>query len=80
MYKVEGAESNIPRLVCAFAQARVTFVSCGAWFTGACCDDGALYTWGNGDFGQLGLGSTRSSVVPLRSPYIIYIYIYIYII
>ena len=48
------------------AQARVTSVSCGAFFTGACCDDGTLWMWGNGAFGQLGTGSKGSSVLPVR--------------
>ena len=64
--EIEGTDSSVPMLVRSLAQARVTSVSCGAFFTGACCDDGALWMWGNGAFGQLGTGSKGSSVMPVR--------------
>jgi hypothetical protein len=41
----------------------VTTVTCGSWHTGAVDEDGNLYTWGRGDWGQLGNGSVRSAVV-----------------
>lgn len=38
----------------------VTTVTCGSWHTGAVDEDGNLYTWGRGDWGQLGNGSVCS--------------------
>eukprot|EP00892_Ulva_mutabilis_P005235 jgi/Ulvmu1/3083/UM015_0123.1 len=44
----------------------VTTVTCGSWHTGAVDEEGNLYTWGRGDWGQLGNGSRFGSKVPQR--------------
>eukprot|EP00802_Teleaulax_amphioxeia_P007464 Tamp_07470.p1 GENE.Tamp_07470~~Tamp_07470.p1 ORF type:complete len:751 (-),score=117.76 Tamp_07470:241-2352(-) len=42
----------------------VSAVSCGAELSACVTDTGALYTWGSGIFGQLGLGDTESRLSP----------------
>lgn len=41
-------------------------VSCGPYHTAAITCDGQLFTWGNGLFGKLGHGSSRSEYSPRR--------------
>lgn len=48
------------------AAHRVAAVSCGAEFTACTTEEGALFTWGSGIFGQLGLGDTESKYWPTR--------------
>ena len=43
---------------------RVVAVSCGFYHTAAVSDDGAVYTWGWGNWGQL--GHSESSPQPAR--------------
>lgn len=45
----------------------VTAISCGAAAMAAIRSDGSLWTWGNNDVGQLGIGRvTESSLVPIK--------------
>lgn len=44
-------------------EQRVTSISCGAFHTAVVTAKGALYTFGKGDVGQLGLGDNFGSVV-----------------
>lgn len=39
---------------------------CGENSTLVVTEDGSLYSWGNGDFGQLGLGSEYNQLLPVR--------------
>ncbi len=39
-------------------------VCCGPYHTAAITTEGLLYTWGDGTFGRLGLGSQRSHSEP----------------
>lgn len=43
-----------------FEEMRVLQVACGYYFTAALCEDGSVFTWGEGSDGQLGLGYTDS--------------------
>jgi alpha-tubulin suppressor-like RCC1 family protein len=47
-------------------------VACGRCHTAVVTEEGALYTFGQGDNGQLGLASDKDEIepiqVPLRSP------------
>ncbi|XP_057850458.1 PH, RCC1 and FYVE domains-containing protein 1 isoform X2 [Cryptomeria japonica] len=43
---------------------RVAKVSCGEWHTAVVASSGALFTFGDGSFGALGHGDTRSVLVP----------------
>jgi len=48
--------ANTPQLVDSLATYHITQVSCGWNHTAVVTKDGSCYTWGQGDFGQLGLG------------------------
>lgn len=39
-----------------FEEMRVLEIACGYYFTVALCEDGSVFTWGEGSDGQLGLG------------------------
>ncbi|WOH05306.1 hypothetical protein DCAR_0624721 [Daucus carota subsp. sativus] len=68
--------TNIPREVEALKGLRVVTVSCGVWHTAAVVEissdhsncygssSGHLFTWGNGNEGQLGHGDDESKLVP----------------
>ncbi len=43
----------------------ITSISCGALFGMALCSDGTLASWGSNNSGQLGIGSTTLSRVPV---------------
>ena len=57
-----------------FGGSLVRMAACGGWHTLAVTDDGGAWTWGNGTFGELGLGSNvvdnaLDVAVPLRVPW-----------
>eukprot|EP00698_Gefionella_okellyi_P023096 TRINITY_DN7775_c0_g1_i1.p2 TRINITY_DN7775_c0_g1~~TRINITY_DN7775_c0_g1_i1.p2 ORF type:complete len:1160 (-),score=258.39 TRINITY_DN7775_c0_g1_i1:5449-8883(-) len=61
---VLGREAN--QRVPAWVQRlppKVTFIACGLWHSCA-ISEGRLYTWGQNEFGQLGLGHTRTTPFP----------------
>ncbi|KAL8097971.1 PH, RCC1 and FYVE domains-containing protein 1-like [Apium graveolens] len=72
----DRCSTNIPREVEALKGLRVVTVSCGVWHTAAVVDitssppncngspSGHLFTWGNGNKGQLGHGDDESKLVP----------------
>ena len=45
-------------------EKHVRCVTAGGAYTACVTDDGALYTWGNGHYGQLGHGDRSSRTVP----------------
>ncbi|KAI8034196.1 hypothetical protein M5D96_013047 [Drosophila gunungcola] len=55
-----------PKLVAALAGKRVVQVACGSRDaqTLALTEDGAVYSWGDGDFGKLGRGGSEGSDTP----------------
>jgi len=53
-----------PQWVQTLAQVRVVQVACGGSHSLALSAEGAAYSWGCGDHGQLGLGSTDSQELP----------------
>ena len=55
----------VPTLVQgALLGATVMQVSAGAAHTACITEEGALYTWGHGDYGRLGQGNTENAEVP----------------
>ncbi|CAI9112202.1 OLC1v1012617C1 [Oldenlandia corymbosa var. corymbosa] len=70
------SSTSTPREVESLKGLRTVMVSCGFWHTAAVVDvsartenssastDGKLFTWGNGDNGQLGHGDKKSRLVP----------------
>jgi alpha-tubulin suppressor-like RCC1 family protein len=59
-------EKTSPKLVEALRDTCIALVSCGGSHTAACTSDGALYTWGAGEQGQLGHGDLSNRQVPCR--------------
>ena len=52
----------------AFGSARVVAAAAGRYHSAAVTEDGALWTWGLGYEGQLGLGDLEDRLVPARVP------------
>ena len=63
-----GDEDNqhTPKRVEALASTCVRALACGAFHTAALTSDGAVYTWGECDHGQLGHGDTDDQHTPKR--------------
>jgi len=64
-----------PKKICNFAnekdervdeRSRFVSIACGRYHSAAVTEEGAMYTWGGGKFGQLGLGSQSNQSVPRR--------------
>ncbi|XP_061744248.1 E3 ubiquitin-protein ligase HERC2 isoform X2 [Nerophis ophidion] len=58
-----------PTMVAAFngkqAGKQVVHVACGSTYSAAVTADGELYTWGRGNYGRLGHGSSEDQTTPL---------------
>jgi alpha-tubulin suppressor-like RCC1 family protein len=52
---------NQPRLIVSFLGTNVKAVSCGNQHTAVLLESGEVYSFGRGNFGQLGLGSLQVS-------------------
>lgn len=61
----EEHDEWIPRLVKGLSGKRIVQVSMGDRHSAAICADGGVYTWGCGESGQLGDGSSESRSVPV---------------
>lgn len=57
-------DSLIPQVVQAFVGISVKMVAAGAEHTAAITEDGELYGWGWGRYGNLGLGDREDRLVP----------------
>lgn len=55
-----------PCLVEGLVSKIAVTLSCGGGHTAVVCDDGSLYTWGAGEFGALGLGTTETQWEPVQ--------------
>ena len=53
-----------PTLLPAITEIRFSSVSAGEGFNAAVSSSGNVYTWGEGEFGQLGHGDEKSSLIP----------------
>ncbi|EOD08802.1 hypothetical protein EMIHUDRAFT_358730 [Emiliania huxleyi CCMP1516] len=56
----------LPKKVEAFAGRRVVAVSAGVSHSLALTAGGAVWSWGDGDYGQLGHGDTQDQLLPKR--------------
>ena len=66
--RCQRAQRTSPKRVevAEWGNRRVVSVSCGGLHTAAVLDDGALYTFGRGDYGPLGHGDRESQTSPKR--------------
>ena len=56
----------LPKKVEAFAGRRVVAVSAGAGHSLALTADGAVWSWGDGDYGKLGHGDQQRQLLPKK--------------
>ncbi|UYV60264.1 HERC2 [Cordylochernes scorpioides] len=54
-----------PTLIQALFDKMVTKIACGSAYSAAITSTGELYTWGRGNYGRLGHGTSESQSVPL---------------
>jgi len=54
-----------------FDDAKVIQVACGYYFCAALCEDGCVYTWGEGSDGQLGIGYSDDFCVGFLDNYVV---------
>ena len=61
-----SSTSVVPQQVLRFPAkgVKIMTISCGAWHTMALSEQGAVFSWGGGAYGQLGLGDVLSSLSP----------------
>ncbi|EOD03679.1 hypothetical protein EMIHUDRAFT_372701 [Emiliania huxleyi CCMP1516] len=56
----------LPKKVETFAGRRVVAVSAGAWHSLGITADGAVWSWGDGEDGQLGHGDEQQQLLPKK--------------
>ena len=61
---LEGDHSPVPRPLMSFRSAKPCKVRCGSFHSMFITEGGDLWTWGRGDSGQLGHGTTKNEPVP----------------
>ena len=54
----------MPTLIKALQGKHVTYISCGGSYSAAVTASGELYTWGRGNYGRLGHGSSEDHATP----------------
>ncbi|MCI4375021.1 hypothetical protein PGIGA_G00104220 [Pangasianodon gigas] len=54
-----------PTMIAAFSGKHVVHIACGSTYSAAITADGALYTWGRGNYGRLGHGSSEDQTTPM---------------
>ncbi|XP_061671695.1 probable E3 ubiquitin-protein ligase HERC1 isoform X2 [Syngnathoides biaculeatus] len=60
-----SSTQKYPKLIQGLLQGKVVVcVSAGYRHSAAVCEDGEVYTWGEGDFGRLGHGDSNSRNIP----------------
>lgn len=55
---------HLPTVVNTLYDHRITAVSLGLWHSLALSEDGAIFSWGNATYGQLGHGTTEQALYP----------------
>jgi alpha-tubulin suppressor-like RCC1 family protein len=64
----DETERSVPEMLARqlFSDSSVVLVSAGAAHSVAVTLDGALWAWGNGEFGRLGVGDVSNRLIPTR--------------
>ena len=60
----DSLDRDRPTRVAGLSRARICMAAAGGLHSAAVSDDGALWTWGHGGYGQLGHGQRENSKVP----------------
>jgi len=60
------SQSNIPCLVDLLSSKFAVEISCGGYHTMAVMENGEVFSWGLGEYGALGIGSSKSQWLPTR--------------
>ncbi|KYM89097.1 RCC1 and BTB domain-containing protein 1 [Atta colombica] len=55
-----------PQVISSLATKKVVYFSCGATFTMAVTENGEVYSWGNNNVGQLGIGKCENQTLPYQ--------------
>ena len=59
-----GSDVNTFTLIPGFGDEKVVACSCGAEFSIVLTESGKMYTWGNPQYGQLGINATKEYIGP----------------
>lgn len=62
----DEAEQNQPKEIVGINQQAPIFISAGESHSACVTASGKLFTWGDGQYGKLGHGSTQTELVPLQ--------------
>ena len=54
-----------PTLITGLAGKQVVQIACGSTHSAAVTSEGELYTWGRGNYGRLGHGSSEDHLAPM---------------
>ncbi|XP_043274810.1 E3 ubiquitin-protein ligase HERC2 isoform X2 [Venturia canescens] len=60
----DGTSYDEPKMIEELADEEVVFIACGSTYSAAITSAGILYTWGQGNWGRLGLGNFCDMFVP----------------
>ncbi|XP_064481734.1 E3 ubiquitin-protein ligase HERC2-like isoform X2 [Ornithodoros turicata] len=61
----ESSNKEEPTLIQALSGKCVTHIACGSEYSAAITQAGELYTWGKGNYGRLGIGSSEDQNIPV---------------
>jgi alpha-tubulin suppressor-like RCC1 family protein len=67
-WRLGPSTEHEPRLVRSLRGVRVRAIAAGILHSAVACEDGYVYSFGEGAFSQLGTGSDRASAEPVRVP------------
>ena len=65
-----GKYKSVPQVLSSLSNAFIQRLNLGSVYAGCCSEDGALYMWGYGGHGNLGLGNRESYSSPQRVEYL----------
>ena len=64
MIVVNFSSCDAPTQITALSGKQVVHITCGSTYSAAITAVGELYTWGRGNYGRLGHGSSEDQSVP----------------
>ncbi|XP_018318327.1 RCC1 and BTB domain-containing protein 1, partial [Mycetomoellerius zeteki] len=64
---MDQATLNTPKQVTTiFNRKKIVYISCGTTFTMAVTENGEVYSWGENNVGQLGIGNYENQTMPME--------------